>query len=84
MIEKRLGFRDQRRIERACPLDSIKAVQLLNSGRHSISEPGCGRPAGDLEPCFTVSQSLGFQGQVILGDVGPMHVARGFLTVRST
>ncbi len=46
VIEKRLGFRDQRRIERAFPLESIKAVQLLHSGRHSISEP---QGAGDQQ-----------------------------------
>jgi hypothetical protein len=37
-LEKRVGFRNQRLVERTFPLDSIKAVQLLHSGRHSVSE----------------------------------------------
>ncbi len=38
LIERRVGFRNQRRVERAFPLESIKAVQLLHSGRHSVTE----------------------------------------------
>jgi hypothetical protein len=41
IIERRLGFRNRRRLEREYPLDSIKAVQLLHSGLHSVTEPQC-------------------------------------------
>ena len=46
LLEKRVGFRNQRLVERTFPLDSIKAVQLLHSGRHSVSEP---QGAGDQQ-----------------------------------
>jgi hypothetical protein len=39
IFEKRVGFAKERRVERAYPLDCIRAVQLLHNGRHSITEP---------------------------------------------
>jgi hypothetical protein len=38
VFERRVGFRNQRRIECTYPLDTVRAVQLLHSGRHSVSE----------------------------------------------
>jgi hypothetical protein len=46
LVEKRVGFRDGRQVERTFPLDSIKAVQLLYNGRHSVSET---QGAGDQQ-----------------------------------
>jgi hypothetical protein len=37
-VARRIGFRNRRRIECTYPLESIKAVQLLHSGHHSIYE----------------------------------------------
>jgi hypothetical protein len=46
VVEKRVGFRNQHHVERTFPLHSIKAVQLLHSGRHSVSET---QGAGDQQ-----------------------------------
>ncbi len=39
VIERRVGFRRRPRVDQACPLGSILAVQLLFTGRHSVTEP---------------------------------------------
>ncbi len=39
VIERRVGLRREHRAEHCCPLASIRAVQLLYSGRHSVTEP---------------------------------------------
>jgi hypothetical protein len=46
VIERRTGFRNERRVEHTFPLDSIRAVQLLHNGRHSVTEP---QGAGDQQ-----------------------------------
>jgi hypothetical protein len=46
VFERRVGFRNRRQIERTLPLDFIKAVQLLHSGHHSVSET---QGAGDQQ-----------------------------------
>jgi hypothetical protein len=46
VFERRVGFRNQRRIECTYPLDTVRAVQLLYSGRHSVSES---QGAGDQQ-----------------------------------
>ena len=38
IFERRVGFRNQRRIECTYPLETIRAVQLLHSGHRSVSE----------------------------------------------
>ncbi len=38
VIERKVGFRRQPRTDRTCPLQAIQAVQLLYSGRHSVTE----------------------------------------------
>src|SRR5438105_3449662 len=38
VIQRRIGFRRLPRVERTCPLNAIQAVQLLYSGKHSITE----------------------------------------------
>jgi hypothetical protein len=37
-FERRTGFRNRRRVDKSYPLDAIRAVQLLYSGHHSITE----------------------------------------------
>jgi hypothetical protein len=39
VIERKVGFRRQPCTDRACPLKAIQAVQLLYSGRHSVTRP---------------------------------------------
>jgi hypothetical protein len=39
VIERRVGFRRKLRVERIDPLESIRAIQLLFTGRHSVTEP---------------------------------------------
>jgi hypothetical protein len=39
VMERRLGFPREPRVERTYPLNTIRAVQLLHNGRHSITEP---------------------------------------------
>ena len=46
VIERRIGFRNERRVEHTYPLESIRAVQLLHNGRHSVTEP---QGAGDQQ-----------------------------------
>jgi hypothetical protein len=38
IFERRVGFRNQRRIECTYPLETVRAVQLLHSGHQSVSE----------------------------------------------
>jgi hypothetical protein len=38
VLERRAGFRRERRIDGVYPLTVIKAVQLLHNGRHSVTE----------------------------------------------
>ena len=38
VFERRVGFRNQRRIESTYPLETVRAVQLLHSGHRSVSE----------------------------------------------
>ena len=45
VIERRVGFRRKSRVDCLRPLESIRAVQLLFTGRHSVTEPqGAGCP----------------------------------------
>ncbi len=46
VFERRVGFRNQRRIECTYPLETVRAVQLLHSGHRSVSET---QGAGDQQ-----------------------------------
>jgi hypothetical protein len=64
VIERRVGFRREPRVDRSYPLESIRAVQLLFTGRHSVTEP---QGAGDQQ---TVSyrEFCGYELNLILDD----------------
>ena len=64
VFERRVGFRSRRRIEYTYPLETIKAVQLLHSGHHSISDS---QGAGEQQ---TIShrQFHGYELNLVLDD----------------
>jgi hypothetical protein len=64
VIERRVGFRREPRVDRAYPLDSIRAVQLLFTGRHSVSEP---QGAGDQQ-MISYREFCGYELNLILDD----------------
>jgi hypothetical protein len=64
VFERRVGFRNQRRIECTYPLATLRAVQLLHSGRHSVSEP---QGAGDRQ-IMSYREFDGYELNLVLDD----------------
>jgi hypothetical protein len=64
VFERRVGFRNQRRIECSYPLETIRAVQLLHSGHRSVSESHGG---GDQQ-WTTHSEFDGYELNLVLDD----------------
>ena len=63
-IEQRVGFRRDRRVVWACPLESVRAVQLLFNGRHSVTEP---QGAGEQQTT-SYRQFCGYELNLVLDD----------------
>jgi hypothetical protein len=64
VIERKVGFRRRPRTERTCPLKAIQAVQLLYSGRHSVTEPqGAGEQA-----TTSYREFFGYELNLVLDD----------------
>jgi hypothetical protein len=71
-IERRPGFGREHRLERTLPLATLQAVQLLYSGRHSVTEP---QGAGEQQT--TVHREyFGYELNLVLDDVdaGRLHL----------
>jgi hypothetical protein len=64
VIERKVGFRRQPRTERTCPLTAIQAVQLLYSGRHSVTEP---QGAGEQQTT-SYREFCGYELNLVLDD----------------
>jgi hypothetical protein len=64
LIERRVGFGQERRVERTYPLRAIQAIQLLYSGRHSITEP---QGAGERE-MLAHREFFGYELNLVLDD----------------
>jgi hypothetical protein len=64
VIEGRVGFRREPRVERTYPLATVRAVQLLHNGWHSITEP---QGAGEQQ---TISHRafFGYELNLVLDD----------------
>jgi hypothetical protein len=69
MIERRVGFRQERRVKRTYPVRAIQAVQLLYNGRHSIAEP---QGAGEQQT-IEYREFFGYELNLVLDDP---HVRR--------
>jgi hypothetical protein len=67
-FERRSGFRNRRRFDKSYPLDRIRAVQLLYSGHHSITESysDCGGGQGGYQ---SHREFHGYELNLILDDV---------------
>jgi hypothetical protein len=65
VIERRVGFCRQPRTDRTCPLKAIQAVQLLYSGRHSVTEP---QGAGERQTT-SYREFFGYELNLVLDDL---------------
>ena len=64
VIERKVGFRRQPCTDRACPLKAIQAVQLLYSGRHSVTRPeGYGE-----QQTISYREFFGYELNLVLDD----------------
>ncbi len=63
-IGRRAGFRREARVAQTYPLESIRAVQLLFTGRHSVTEP---QGAGDQQTT-SYRQFFGYELNLVLDD----------------
>src|SRR5262249_27774373 len=64
VIERRVGFRRKPRVDRMYPLESIRAIQLLFTGRHSVTEP---QGAGEQQST-SYREYCGYELNLILDD----------------
>ena len=64
VIERRVGFRRKFRVDRICPLESIRGIQLLFTGRHSVTEP---QGAGEHQS-ISYREFCGYELNLILDD----------------
>jgi hypothetical protein len=71
-VERRAGFGRERRVERTYPLGGFRAVQLLYSGRHSVTElQGAGEQQTTVHREF-----FGYELNLVLDgpDPGRLHL----------
>lgn len=70
VIERRMGFCSERRVDRTYPLTAIQAVQLLHSGLHSVTET-----EGPTERQTTTHREFhGYELNLILDDASAPRV----------
>jgi len=64
-FERRVGFRNVRRLERTYPLESILALQLLHNGRHTVEELHHGGAPGGGDR-YSVRSFHGYELNLVL------------------
>jgi hypothetical protein len=65
VFERRVGLQNKRRVEKAYPLESILAVQLLHNGRHTVEERVQGGAPGGGDS-YSVRSFHGYELNIVL------------------
>jgi hypothetical protein len=65
VFERRVGLQNKRRVEKAYPLESILAVQLLHYGRHTVEERQQGGGPGGSD-YYNVRSFHGYELNIVL------------------